>query len=76
MCIHLLREAVSPFQILQVRSPCIPVKEKNALSSHESRLLGDKWCCQRRRCRYTTFLFGIQTGVKPWKTFYMLILLQ
>ena len=32
---------------------------KNALSSVESRLLGDKFCCQRRRCCYTTFSFGI-----------------
>ena len=33
---------------------------KNALSSVESRLLGDEFCCQRPRCRYTTFSFGIQ----------------
>ena len=33
---------------------------KNALSSIGSRLLGDKFCCQRRRCCYTTFSFGIE----------------
>jgi len=33
---------------------------KNTLSSIESHLLGDKFCCQRRRCCYTTFSFGIQ----------------
>ena len=33
---------------------------KSAVSSIESRLLGDKFCCQRRRCCYTTFSFGIQ----------------
>ena len=31
--------------------------------SIESRLLGDKFCCQRRWCCYATFLFGIQTSV-------------
>ena len=35
-------------------------KNKNALSSVESRLLENKCCCQRRRCCYTTFSFGIQ----------------
>ena len=33
---------------------------KNALSSVESCLLGDEFCCQRPRCCYTTFSFGIQ----------------
>ena len=33
---------------------------KNALSSVESRLLGDKFCCQRHQCCYTSFSFGIQ----------------
>ena len=33
---------------------------KNALSSCESCLLGDKFCCQRRWCYYATFSFGIQ----------------
>ena len=36
---------------------------KNALSSIESRLLGDKFCCQRRRCCYITFLFEYKTSV-------------
>ena len=44
--------------------PCLLVfkmnMNKNALSSVESRLLGDEFCCQRPRCRYTTFSFGIQ----------------
>ena len=35
----------------------ISIKNKNALSSVESRLLGDELSCQR--C-YTTFSFGIQ----------------
>ena len=35
-------------------------KNKNAFSSVESLLLGDEFHCQRRRCCYTTFLFGIQ----------------
>ena len=35
-------------------------KDKNALSSTESRLLGDKFCCQRHCYCYTTFSFGIQ----------------
>ena len=35
-------------------------KNKNALSSIKSRLLGDKFCCQRRRCCYTIFSFGIE----------------
>ena len=33
---------------------------KNTLSSVESRLLGDEVCCQRPRCCYTAFFFGIQ----------------
>ena len=33
---------------------------KNALSSGESRLLGDTFRCQRGWCCYTTFSFGIQ----------------
>ena len=33
---------------------------KNALRSCESRLLEDKFCCQRCRCCYTTYLFGIK----------------
>ena len=33
---------------------------KDALSSIESRLLGYKFCCQRRQCCYTTFSSGIQ----------------
>ena len=34
-------------------------KNKNVLSSVESRLLGDEFRCQRRRCCYSTFSFGI-----------------
>ena len=37
-------------------------KNKNAFSSVESRLLGDEFHCQRRRCCYTTFSFGIQNA--------------
>ena len=33
---------------------------KNALSSIESRLLGGKFCCQRRRCCYTTAEFVVR----------------
>ena len=36
------------------------ISNKNALSSCESRLLGNKFCWQMRRCCYTTFSFGIQ----------------
>ena len=32
----------------------------NANKNAESLLLGDEFCCQRPRCRYTTFSFGIQ----------------
>ena len=35
-------------------------ENKNTLSSVESRLLGHKFCCQKRRCCYPTFSFGIQ----------------
>ena len=37
------------------------ISNKNALSSGASRLLGDEFCCQRPRCCYTTFSFGIQS---------------
>ena len=37
-----------------------PITNKNALSSVESRLLGDEFRCQRRRCCYATFSFEIQ----------------
>ena len=36
---------------------------KNALTSVESRLLGDEFLCQRPRCRYTTFRLEYKTSV-------------
>ena len=36
---------------------------KNALSSVESCLLGDKFCCQRRWCCYTNFRLEYKTNV-------------
>ena len=39
---------------------CQAKMNKNALSRCESRLLGDKCCCQRRWCCYASFSFWIQ----------------
>ena len=54
--IHIIAVKIeSPFKSQQVNN--------NALSSVESRLLGDKFCCQRCWCCYTTFSYGIQMSV-------------
>ena len=42
------------------RKQCFLYYNKNTLSSIEPMGLGDKFCCQRRWCCYTTFSFGIQ----------------
>ena len=41
--------------------------KKNALSSVESRLHRDTFCCQRRWCCYATFSFAIQNECKNCK---------
>ena len=43
----------------EVQFMTVSIRNKNALSSIESRLLGDEFRCQRARCCYTTFSFGI-----------------
>ena len=42
------------------RKQCFLYYNKNTLSSIEPMGLGDKFCCQRHRCCYTNFSFGIQ----------------
>ena len=41
----------------------IKVENKNALSSVESRLLGDEFCCQRPRCVILLFRLEYKTSV-------------
>ena len=59
-CFKDTKNFVALFFFLEACNKKFQQANANANKNAESLLLGDEFCCQRPRCRYTTFSFGIQ----------------